>query len=78
MTRLAAEIPFGVAPDRASHAASHAAHAVERDFNGRRDDSGGMAGVSGADLLWRNAEGNQYISPHPKANPNFGKSWAIA
>jgi hypothetical protein len=37
MTRLAAEMLFGVAPERARVAALHAAQPLERDFNGRRD-----------------------------------------
>jgi hypothetical protein len=46
MTKLAAEIPLGVAPARARLAALHAAHVLERDFNGRRDEAGDMMAVN--------------------------------
>jgi hypothetical protein len=39
---LAAEIPLGVAPVLASFPANHAAQAVDRDFRGRREESGIM------------------------------------
>ena len=43
MSKLAAEMPFGVAPARDSRAALDFAHSVERDFKGRREDSADMA-----------------------------------
>lgn len=37
-------MPLGVAPARAKNAAAPAAHAVERDFNGRLEESGDTLG----------------------------------